>query len=148
VLLLRHSRAMWAELVLEQTTVSLVRSLVRAAQYFGGATREWLFDNPKSIVAARVGRAIRFQDELEGTGFDLWDSPAYNLGTDFGGAGATTWLISQAPVKGGEEITIRFAMWDTGDANFDSSTLVDNFQWIATHGTQVTVGTTPVPQPQ
>jgi transposase len=64
VLLLRHSRAMWAELVLEQTTVSLLRSLVRATQYFGGVTREWLFDNPKSIVAARVGRAIRFQDEL------------------------------------------------------------------------------------
>ena len=64
VLLLRHSRAMWAELVLEQTTVSLFRSLVRAAQYFGGVTREWLFDNPKSIVAARVGSAIRFQEEL------------------------------------------------------------------------------------
>ena len=31
VLLLRHSRAMWAELVLEQTTASLLRSLVRAA---------------------------------------------------------------------------------------------------------------------
>lgn len=64
VLLLRHSRAMWAELVLEQTTVSLLRSLVRAAQYFGGVSREWLFDNPKSIVAARMGRAIRFQEEL------------------------------------------------------------------------------------
>jgi transposase len=64
VLLLRHSRAMWAELVLEQTTVSLVRSLVRAAQYFRGVTHQWLFDNPKSIVAAREGSAIRFQSEL------------------------------------------------------------------------------------
>lgn len=64
VILLRHSRAMWAELVLEQTTASLIRSLVRAAQYFGGVTREWLFDNPKSIVAAREGRAIRFQSAL------------------------------------------------------------------------------------
>jgi hypothetical protein len=27
-------------------------------------TREWLFDNPKSIVAAREGRAIRFQSDL------------------------------------------------------------------------------------
>jgi transposase len=61
VLLLRYSRAMWAELVLEQTTTSLCRSLVRAAEYFGGVTREWLFDNPKSIVAAREGSAIRFQ---------------------------------------------------------------------------------------
>jgi hypothetical protein len=64
VLLLRYSRAMWAELVLEQTTVSLLRSLVRAAQYFGGVTHEWLFDNPKSIVAAREGSAIRFQPDL------------------------------------------------------------------------------------
>jgi transposase len=64
VLLLRHSRAMWAELVLEQTTASLLRSLVRAAQYFGGVTHQWLFDNPKSIVAAREGSAIRFQAEL------------------------------------------------------------------------------------
>jgi transposase len=64
VLLLRYSRAIWAELVFEQTTVSLLRSLVRAAHFFGGVTREWLFDNPKSIVAAREGSAIRFQDEL------------------------------------------------------------------------------------
>jgi transposase len=64
VLLLRYSRAIWAELVFEQTTMSLLRSLVRAAQHFGGVTREWLFDNPKSIVAAREGSAIRFQDTL------------------------------------------------------------------------------------
>jgi transposase len=64
VLLLRYSRAMWAELVLEQTTTSLVRSLARAAQHFEGVTHQWLFDNPKSIVAAREGRAIRFQSEL------------------------------------------------------------------------------------
>jgi transposase len=64
VLLLRHSRAMWAELVLEQTTVSLLRSLVRAGQYFRGVTHQWLFDNPKSIVAAREGSAVRFQPEL------------------------------------------------------------------------------------
>ena len=71
VLLLRHSRAFWAELVLEQTTVSLRRSLVRAAQHFGGVTREWLFDNPKSIVAAREGRALRFQELLVDLAADL-----------------------------------------------------------------------------
>nr|WP_155798687.1 IS21 family transposase [Sorangium cellulosum] len=64
VQVLRYSRAIWAELVLEQTTTSLVRSLVRAAEYFGGVTHEWLFDNPKSIVAAREGSALRFQAEL------------------------------------------------------------------------------------
>lgn len=64
VLLLRHCRALWAELVLEQTTTSLCRSLVRASEYFGGVTHQWLFDNPKSIVAAREGGAIRFQSDL------------------------------------------------------------------------------------
>jgi len=64
VLMLRYSRAIWAELVLEQTTMSLVRSLARAAKFFEGVTHQWLFDNPKSIVAAREGRAIRFQPQL------------------------------------------------------------------------------------
>lgn len=64
VLLLRYSRALFAELVLEQTTASLCRSLMRAALYFGGVTHEWLFDNPKSIVAAREGSALRFQEDL------------------------------------------------------------------------------------
>jgi hypothetical protein len=79
--------------------------------------------------------------ELAGTGFDKVDK-------EWGGAGATSWLKSQAPVKGGTDITIRFAMWDTGDDNFDSSTLIDDFQWIATPGSNVTVGTAPIPNPQ
>jgi len=41
-----------------------VRSLVRSSHHFGGVTHEWLFDNPRSIVVAREGRAIRFQDDL------------------------------------------------------------------------------------
>jgi hypothetical protein len=79
--------------------------------------------------------------ELQGTGFNVVDA-------EYGGAGATSWLKSQAPVKGGTDITIRFAMWDTGDDNFDSSTLIDDFQWIATPGSNVTVGTSPIPNPQ
>ena len=79
--------------------------------------------------------------QLQGTGFDVWDK-------HYGGAGATSWLKSQAPVTGGEEITIRFAMWDAGDQAFDSTTLIDDFQWIATPGTSVTVGTTPIPTPK
>jgi len=76
--------------------------------------------------------------ELAGTGFDgSW-------GDD---AGATSWLKSQAPVKGGDEITIRWAIWDTGDQAWDSTALVDNFQWIANGGT-VTVGTDPIGQPK
>jgi len=75
--------------------------------------------------------------ELVGTGFE--PSPA-----GWNDAGATAWLETQAPVKGGEDFTIRFAIWDTGDTAFDSSVLVDAFEWIASGGTVVT-GTTPVP---
>lgn len=55
-------------------------------------------------------------------------------------AGATSWLQTSAPIKGGDDVTIRFAIWDTGDHNLDSSVLVDAFEWIANGGT-VKVGT-------
>ena len=78
--------------------------------------------------------------ELAGTGFDVWH-------TGTGPAGATKWLETHAPVKPGSIITIRFAMWDAGNALFDSTTLIDNFKWIATGG-NIPVGTTPEPMPQ
>jgi hypothetical protein len=73
--------------------------------------------------------------ELAGTGFDTWDD-----------AGATSWLVTQAPIEGGEEFTIRWAIWDTGDTAWDSTALVDNFSWIADSGEPVDVGTTPIPK--
>ena len=73
---------------------------------------------------------------LQGTGFDTWNN-----------AGGTGWLKTQAPVKGGDELSIRFAIWDTGDQSFDSTTLIDNFQWIANGGT-VSVITDPIPTPK
>jgi hypothetical protein len=77
--------------------------------------------------------------ELQGTGF-------YNLGTyctsqSTGGA-STGWLTTTAPVKGGETITLQLIIWDTGDANWDSSVLVDNFKW---YGATQVVKTTPSP---
>ncbi len=74
--------------------------------------------------------------DLAGTGFDVWHSTV-------GPAGATRWLSTQAPAKPGSIITVRFAMWDAGNTEFDSTVLVDNFQWIANGGT-VAVGTKPV----
>ena len=61
---LAYSRALWAELVYELTADSLCRSLVRATTYFGGAPRQWLFDNPKSVVLERRGDAARFHPDL------------------------------------------------------------------------------------
>jgi hypothetical protein len=77
--------------------------------------------------------------QLQGTGFDVWD-------TGYGGGGATLWLTSQAPVQGGEQISLRFAIWDGGDQEFDSTVLVDDMQWI-TSGT-VPVATTAIANPK
>lgn len=80
------------------------------------------------------------------------DGPAGLEDTGFGGgwgndAGATAWLRTSAPIGGGEEFSIRFAIWDTGDDALDSTVLVDNFSWIANGGT-VVIGTTPVEDPK
>jgi len=75
--------------------------------------------------------------DLAGTGFDVWHNT-----TGYGPPGATRWLKTQAPVKPGSIITVRFAMWDAGNGEYDSTTLVDNFQWIANGGT-IAVGTQP-----
>jgi hypothetical protein len=71
---------------------------------------------------------------MQNTGFNEW-----------GDSGSTGWLVTTAPVTGGDTFKIRFAIWDTGDAALDSTVLVDNFRWIANSGT-VAVGTIPVPQ--
>jgi Na+-transporting NADH:ubiquinone oxidoreductase subunit NqrB len=78
--------------------------------------------------------------DLAGTGFDVWN-------TKDGAAGATRWLQTQAPATPGSVITIRFAIWDAGNTEFDSTVLVDNFTWIATGGT-IAVGTAPAPEPR
>jgi hypothetical protein len=75
--------------------------------------------------------------ELAGTGFDVWSKD--------GPAGGTRWLQTQAPATPGSIITIRFAIWDAGNAYYDSTVLIDNFQWLATGGS---VSTTPIPAPK
>lgn len=74
--------------------------------------------------------------QLTGTGFDVWNS-----------AGATVWLKTKSPVVGGEELTIRFAIWDTADPAFDSTILLDNFQWTVDGGT-VSVATEAISSPK
>lgn len=64
VMVLSWSRAMWGEFCFDTTVHSLLRSLVRAVRYFGGATRQWLFDNPKIVVLERHGDACRFHPLL------------------------------------------------------------------------------------
>jgi transposase len=64
LMVLAYSRAVFAELVLSLDAHSLRRSLLRAAGFFGGSTRQWLFDNPKTVVLERNGDAVRFHPLL------------------------------------------------------------------------------------
>jgi hypothetical protein len=64
VMVLAYSRASFVELVLSLDIHSLRRSLVRAAAFFGGNPRQWLFDNAKTVVLERRGDLVRFHAEL------------------------------------------------------------------------------------
>lgn len=55
-------------------------------------------------------------------------------GTGFEGHAATGWLTTTTDVTPGTEITLRFAIWDSGDGSLDSTVLVDDFSWSAEPG--------------
>jgi hypothetical protein len=81
--------------------------------------------------------------ELGGTGFG--DTGPTGCGTNDVTAtlGASTgWLTTSAPIQPGEQFTLELMIWDAGDANLDSSVLVDHFQWL---GGSVTTVTKPAP---
>lgn len=75
---------------------------------------------------------------LIGTGF------GFDTTIDGSNHAATGWLRTTAPVEGGSEVHLRFAVHDSQDGVLDSTSLVDNFKWVAKPGTMV--GTNPVPQ--
>ncbi len=75
------------------------------------------------------------ENELKGTGYYCKNTYCGQQST---GGGATGWLQTKAPVEPGEEIQLDFMIWDTGDSALDSSTLLDNFQWVAGETTTVT----------
>ncbi len=67
-------------------------------------------------------------------------------GTGFEGAAATGWLQTATPLQNpGEEITIEFGAWDSGDGVLDSTGLFDNFEWQLE---ETPTGTEPVPTPK
>jgi hypothetical protein len=78
---------------------------------------------------------------LMGTGFEEPNNS--------GPHAATGWLSTTAPVDTvkGQDITLLFAVWDSSDANLDSTVLIDNFTW----GFTTPMGppmTTPLPSPK
>jgi hypothetical protein len=80
-------------------------------------------------------------NQLQGTGFEL---DYFGEATD--NSAATGWLKTTTPVdKPGSQITIDFAIWDSGDGVLDSTVLIDNFQFgLDDTPTQ----TAPIPDPK
>ena len=72
---------------------------------------------------------------LQGTGFGKDSASSSNHA-------ATGWLITRTSVDPGSVIKLRFAIWDSGDTQLDSTVLIDNFQWYI-DGYEDTV-TTPI----
>jgi hypothetical protein len=84
--------------------------------------------------------------ELAGTGFGLGEFGIGCSGGSQADAGGTSWLQTSAPIAGGEVFNLRFAIWDAGDQGYDSTVVIDSFEWVANGGT-VVVGTEPPPPP-
>jgi hypothetical protein len=80
--------------------------------------------------------------ELEGTGFDKASDRVMQ------NHAATGWLQTRANIVPGEEMTLRFAIWDTADFQWDSTVLLDNVTWAAMPGETMTVRPPPPPPPK
>ena len=67
---------------------------------------------------------------FSGQGFTgITGTPCYGNNGSTNDAGATGWLTTTSPVTPGENITLRFSIWDEGDGIYDSVVFIDNFQW-------------------
>jgi len=101
------------------------------------------FDSNNNPVSVNVA----FFDVCDGCPQGSGDMAGTNFNSpNYDDAGGTVWLQSTAPITGGDEIEVQFTIWDTGDSAWDSTVLVDAFEWIADGG-QVTVITLPPPPP-
>lgn len=64
VMVLSHSRAVYARFALDMTMESFLRGHVCAFEALGGVARRVLYDNLKSVVLERYGDAVRFHPRL------------------------------------------------------------------------------------
>lgn len=74
---------------------------------------------------------------LIGSGYDV-DCPVLGGSTREGAGASTGCLTTTSRVTGGEEITLRVAIWDSGDGQLDSLALIDGFEWIGEDFSRVT----------
>jgi hypothetical protein len=113
----------------------LLQSPAPATSQFGNVA----FDNLGNPVSVNNGYLeVCSPQTAGGKSFDCPQGPALLSGTgfdtdEFGGSRAATgWLMTHSPVQPGSEVTLRFAVWDTGDPGLTSTVLVDNFRWVVT----------------
>jgi transposase len=64
VMVLGHSRGMFARFFFDQTTENFLRGHVEAFDALGGVPRTILYDNLKSVVLDRVGDHVRFNPRI------------------------------------------------------------------------------------
>ncbi len=107
----------------------------------GSSNGNITLDSTGTPISPKSGLFSGSSAPLQGTGFDTW-----TIASDPGGA--TSWLTSSAPVKGGAEVTVRFAIWDGGDPVMDSSVLIDDFEWLTESGVQVGTAVIAAPKSQ
>jgi hypothetical protein len=89
--------------------------------------------SPTSRAARTIACALG-PDSLKDTGYGANESSCAPLPTgakSLGGA-STGWLHTEVPVQGGAVITLRFALWDSGDPLLDSTVVLDALRFIAT----------------
>ncbi len=65
--------------------------------------------------------------QLQGTGFGA------GMGNNMD-RGATGWLTTMVPVTPGDQVSLRWGVYDSGDGQFDSTVVIDNWRWITTPG--------------
>jgi len=94
---------------------------------------------PPCVAGGKTFTCSLGDSTLMGTGF--------GPDTGFEDHASTSWLVTKAPVKGGDNITIRWTVYDSGDGVLDTTTLIDDWQWIA-NGGSVSVGTDPIGTPK
>ena len=69
-------------------------------------------------------------DPLVGTGFDVGCPDFFGEETRAGAGAGTGCIQTRAAIAPGREVTLRIAIWDSGDGALDSLALVDAFVWI------------------
>ena len=64
VMVLSYSRAVYLEFFLSQSLPNFIQGHEHAFRWFGGVPRQCLYDNLKSVVIERIGKAIHFNENF------------------------------------------------------------------------------------